>query len=288
MKKQKIKLIALGIAVLVIIAAAAVLILNKHYIFIAGEYIGVNCDKIELAETVPDGITRRTLDELRADSRVTFDESMMLVNTEYVLRDDFAPAISEYNDTGVLMNDCMKDAYASLSAAVSEKFDVRLLVSSDYRTAEEQANEYNEAPAVATVPGASEHQTGLALDVYVPYYASYGFIKTDAGQFVDRECWKYGFIIRYPVYGKSSTGIPYEPWHLRYVGAPHAKIIYNNRMTLEKYIKSLEVGKWYDVDGYLISRQTLDDDAGLDMPSDFAGAVISPDNTGYYIITVQK
>ncbi len=287
MKKPKIKYIALIVAAVVIISAAA-LIINKHFIFIAGEYIGVNCDKIELAGVSPDGVERRTLDELRADSRVTFDECMMLVNTEYVLKDDFTPAISEYNDTGVFMNDCMKDAYASLSSAVSDKFGVRLLVSSDYRTAEEQADEYDEAPAVATVPGASEHQTGLALDIYVPYYASYGFIKTDAGQFVNRECWKYGFIIRYPVYGKSSTGIPYEPWHIRYVGEPHAKIIYNNRVTLEEYIKSLEIGKWYDVDGYMISRQTLDGDAGLDLPDDFASAVISPDNTGCCIITVKK
>lgn len=122
--------------------------------------------------------------------------------------------------------------------------------------------------------------------MYVPYYASYGFLKTEAGRFVNSECSEYGFIIRYPSYGKSKTGVKFEPWHIRYVGEPHAKVIYNNHMTLEEYIASLEIGIWYEAQGYLISRQTLSGDGTLALPSGYARAVISPDNTGYYIITV--
>ena len=74
--------------------------------------------------------------------------------------------------------------------------------------------------------------------------------------------------------------------NIRYVGKPHAAIIYNDRLTLEKYIDSFETGEWYSADGYLISRQTVGE--SVTMPKAFGSAVISPDNTGCYIITVKQ
>ncbi len=271
----------------IILAATVFLCLNPQYPFIAGEFFGVRCKNTELSKVEPSGLDSVTLGALSADERVRFEESLMLVNTDFTLADDFAPDIVNYNDTGVQMNVCMTEHYASLSAAVKEKTGERLLVSSDFRTSEQQQEEFESAPAVATKPGASEHQTGLALDVYVPYYASYGFLKTEAGRFVNSECWKYGFIIRYPVFGEKETGIVFEPWHIRYVGFPHAKIIYNDHLTLEEYLASLEVGAWYEAEGYLISRQSSPD-GSLFIPSEFKEAVISPDNMGGYVVTVSK
>ena len=66
----------------------------------------------------------------------------------------------------------------ALSAAVKDQTGNKLYVSSDFRTAEEQQVLYDEDPLTATLPGASEHQTGLALDVYVAYYAGDAFIKS--------------------------------------------------------------------------------------------------------------
>ncbi len=272
---------------LIVAALAAFLLLNPQYTFAAGEYIGVNRKKVEMTKVSPGGLCSFTLDELGGDPRVRFDQSLMLVNKEHPLSYGFSPELAEYRDTGVMMNTCMTEAYASLSAAVAEKTGERLLVSSDYRTYEQQKEEYDASPTVATVPGASEHQTGLALDVYVKYYASYGFLKTEAGRFVNSECGKYGFIIRYPVYGEDETGIAFEPWHIRYVGMPHADIIYNNHITLEGYIGSLEKGAWYEAGGYLISRQDPGEDSSLQLPGEYGAAVISPDNTGAYIITVK-
>ena len=117
-------------------------------------------------------------------------------------------------------------------------------------------------------------------------YAGFGFIKSKAGRYVNEACWKYGFIIRYPSFGESETGIPFEPWHLRYVGEPHAKIIYNNHLTLEEYIQSLHMGVWYETDGYILSRQQANADGSLLMPNDFGKATISPDITGCYVITI--
>ena len=184
------------------------------------------------------------------------------------------------------MNACAAESYSELSAAVREKTDSKLLVMSSVRDAQEQTELYGRDSSTAAAPGTSEHQTGLGLDVYVKYFAGQGFVKSKAGQFVNSESWKYGFIIRYPSYGKSSTGIKFEPWHIRYVGKPHAAIIYNDRLTLEKYIDSLKKGEWYAADGYLISRQELGEK--VNMPKSYSSAVISPDNTGCYIITVRQ
>jgi D-alanyl-D-alanine carboxypeptidase len=136
----------------------------------------------------------------------------------------------------------MIDAYAQLSGVVKELTGNKLYVSSDLRTREEQEALYREDPATATIPGASEHQSGLALDVYVAYYAGDAFLKSPSGRFVNTHAHHYGFIIRYPAYGEEITGIRFEPWHIRYVGAPHARVIYNNQLTLEEYILSFEVG----------------------------------------------
>ena len=182
----------------------------------------------------------------------------------------------------------MLEAYAALSASVAEKYGKKLYVSSDFRSAEEQEQLYLEDPLTATEVGASEHQSGLALDVYVAKYAGDSFIKSKAGRYVNSNCYQYGFIIRYPSFGEESTGIRFEPWHIRYVGFPHAEVIYNNQMTLEEYILSLQVGEWYDVSGYLICRQALGESGEILLPETFKECVICPDNTGYYIVTVQK
>ncbi len=280
-KKSKKKIIIPISAAALLTLAAAFLYLNPHYLFIAGEYLGVNRKSIKITEITPADLAPVTLAELKEKDNTEFNQTLMLISEDYPLPDDFSPEISEYKDTGAFMDPCMQEKYAALSAEIKEKFDQRLYISSDFRTKEQQEQEYQNDPTLAEKPGCSEHQAGLALDLYVKYYAGKGFIKSKAGQYVNSHCHEYGFIIRYPVYGKSKTG--FEPWHIRYLGDIHAKIIYNNRLTLEDYIFSLKEGVWYQAEGCLISRQK---ENSLLLPKDYEKAVISPDNTGYYIITV--
>ena len=287
--KSKIKsFFPIAAALVVFFAISLGLYFNSHSIFVFFEKNGVFLDAVEMKLVDDMGETGQHLvSELELDARVTFDQSLMLINTEYMLGEDFAPEISEYKDTEVYMNSCMIDAYGAISAAVSERFGKKLYVSDDLRTEAEQEQLYIEMPDIATHPGASEHQSGLALDVYVAYFAGDSFIKSPVGRFVNSECYKYGFSIRYPSFGEDVTGIRFEPWHIRYVGEVHARIIYNNRLTLEEYILSLEVGAWYEVDGYFISRQAALE-GNLSLPMRFESCVISSDNTGYYIITLKK
>ncbi|MDE6148599.1 MAG: M15 family metallopeptidase [Ruminococcus sp.] len=167
---------------------------------------------------------------------ISEDQSLMLVNKNNTIPANFTADLTDYNEDGLKMNSCMTKAFKSLSDDVFNKFGENLYIMSGYRTAEEQLELYNnQGGSTAEIPGASEHQTGLALDVYVNNYAGYGFLKSETGQYVNSECWKYGFIIRYPMLKSDITGIDFEPWHIRYVGIPHAEIIYKKGITLEEY-----------------------------------------------------
>lgn len=271
-----------GLAVLL----AAVNVLKPDWCYLAVDAMSPHGGTVELREVSPEdfALTEYTLQELAEDDRVTIDQSMLLINTEYPLEEGFAPELATCGDAEVWVNRCLVDSYEALKETVQELHRQPLYIRSAYRTAREQEETIQEDGAVAAPLNTSEHQAGLALDVYVPYYAGAAFLKSEAGQYVNSNCWQYGFIIRYPYYGEKETGIGYEPWHLRYVGLPHAEIIYRNRLTLEEYLDSLKVGEYYQFDGYLISRQKGEP---LCLPEAFRSAVVSRDNTGGYAVTVE-
>lgn len=88
-------------------------------------------------------------------------------------------------------------------------------------------------------PGESEHQSGLAIDVTIDGVGLHEeFGHTKEGKWLNDNCHKYGFIIRYPKNKEAITGFLYEPWHIRYVGIDVAHIIYKNDITLEEYINN--------------------------------------------------
>ena len=89
-----------------------------------------------------------------------------------------------------------------------------------------------EARRTAAKPGHSEHQLGLAVDINS---------QTEGGElalydWLAENAWRYDFILRYPQGGEDVTGIDYEPWHYRYVGADAARAIYEQGCTLEEYL----------------------------------------------------
>ena len=82
--------------------------------------------------------------------------------------------------------------------------------------------------------GYSENQAGLAIDL-ATWNPEFG--DTPAGKWINDNCYKFGFIIRYPKGQEKYTGYPYESWHIRYVGNELAKKLYNsgNWISMEKY-----------------------------------------------------
>lgn len=99
----------------------------------------------------------------------------------------------------------------------------------------------NEAYKLIALPGASEHQTGLAVDF--AYYENGIYddnVKEDDKEaiWLKENAWKYGFILRYPKGKEEITGFNFEPWHFRFVGLELAKELYEQNITLEEYYRN--------------------------------------------------
>lgn len=108
---------------------------------------------------------------------------------------------------------------------------------SGYRSYNRQKELYTGSPYVA-LPGTSEHQSGLALDVSCPssnLELKESFADTPEGIWLARNASLYGFILRYPKNKEDITGVPYEPWHIRYVGKELASCLTLTGLTLEEY-----------------------------------------------------
>lgn len=130
------------------------------------------------------------------------------------------------------------------------------LICSAYRTQETQQDLFNnkvakleaggkshdeavrEAGTVVAVPGTSEHQLGLTVDVVDVNNQNLTEEqeKTPTQKWLMANSWRYGFIHRYPNSKSDITGIIYEPWHYRYVGTDAAQEIFNKGITLEEYL----------------------------------------------------
>ena len=124
------------------------------------------------------------------------------------------------------------------------------LINESYRTAERQQeimdkyvsnyragglseeDAVKKALTVVAVPGTSEHQLGLALDIIAEYDSD----SSATWEWLRDHCWHYGFILRYPADKVKVTGISYEPWHFRYVGIDAAREIMEQGITLEEYL----------------------------------------------------
>ncbi|HWQ29361.1 MAG TPA: M15 family metallopeptidase, partial [Negativicutes bacterium] len=150
----------------------------------------------------------------------------------------------------------MEQLDSMLGAAYNEGVSGAVITSA-YRTFEKQTSLFNnktsllsrkmnrktameEASKVVALPGASEHQTGLAVDI-----SSEGmglvrnFADTTQGKWLANNSWKFGFVVRYPGDKSGITGIIFEPWHIRYVGNGHAEIMKARNLCLEEYVDYL-------------------------------------------------
>ena len=122
-------------------------------------------------------------------------------------------------------------------------------VASGYRTQEKQQSLYDEkiqeyraqgysaeeavrqAQRWVAVPGTSEHQLGIAVDINGAVWEVYPWLQANS--------YKYGFIFRYPGEKTSLTGTAEEVWHYRYVGVEAAAQIYERGLCLEEYLETL-------------------------------------------------
>lgn len=182
------------------------------------------------------------------------NSNLILVNKYNYLTEDYIPEnleeISiEYARSGMQLASEAKEAFETLSQE-AKKDGMTIIAMSSYRSYDYQVNLYNNyvksdgkdaADTYSARPGFSEHQTGLAVDIYNKELPYTSFEETKEFEWMQKNAYKYGFILRFPKDKVNITGYQYEAWHYRYVGKKAAKYIHDHNITLEEYyIKKVE------------------------------------------------
>ncbi len=180
----------------------------------------------------------------------TSKEELLLVNKYYHLTEDYVPedlvkvSNKYYYGENHQVREKLYNAFINMwNAAYKE--DIYLIMNSTYREYSEQLNVYKdyersigsiEADKIAARAGYSEHQTGLAIDVFsTKYTTTSNFKDSDAYLWLKKNAYKYGFIERYPEDKENITGFQAEAWHWRYVGVEVATYIQENKITFDEY-----------------------------------------------------
>ena len=173
---------------------------------------------------------------------------LMLVNKFYQLDEGYEPEdlteISQYYayDGMYASKVLIEDLSAMLDAARAQGYT--LVVSQGYRSYKDQEDTYksiedingtNYADSVAARAGHSEYQTGLSLSI-----EPYGKVVEDVNmspehKWLINNCYKYGFILRFPENTKSITGFESDDWRFRYVGVDASSKIHNENITFDEY-----------------------------------------------------
>lgn len=203
-------------------------------------------------ETKEASVTDGTVSEKEADAD---DWRLILVNKQNPVPDDYNAELSNINSSLMADSRIIDDIYDMLEAANRDGVD--LMICSAYRSYDRQTTLFNNkmnklmakgmnymdayqlGSMSVTVPGTSEHQLGLALDILTGSYTAMddGFGETKAGIWLRDNAADYGFILRYPQGKEEITGIIYEPWHFRYVSKDYSKEITNLGVCLEEYLE---------------------------------------------------
>lgn len=188
------------------------------------------------------------------DNAVLKEWNLKLVNKENSVDRDYVPELEEIDD-GIKFDKRAISYLKNMINAMYKEGITKIWVQSAYRSYEKQEELFNNkvkyyknqgksqqeaetlAQTVVQRPEMSEHNLGLAADFNT---VTNEFEKTKAFKWLQENAQDYGFILRYPKDKQDITGITYESWHWRYVGAEHAKIIKEKGFCLEEYIEYLK------------------------------------------------
>lgn len=229
----------------------------------ANEAVSSASNEVQTKETVTQPSTEETTEETTQETTpagnytangflieeidgATYIDGVLIANKTYGLPSTFVPTnpenpVTEERSVKCLDKDLMNAWNSLLKDATKE--GLNLYISSGYRSYDYQSKIYNnyvkadgveKADTYSSRPGNSEHQTGLCFDLNT---IEDSFQYTEEGKWVNDNCYKYGFCIRFPKGKEEYTGYQYESWHLRYVGEELATKLYNNGdwISLEEY-----------------------------------------------------
>lgn len=181
------------------------------------------------------------------------DWRLILINKQHPIPENYNFKLGIIKDGMMCDERILEDLLAMMQAAKDD--GINLIIRSPYRTDGRQETNFNNriklymsqgysymdayklTSQVITVPGASEHQVGLALDITSDTYGELnsGFADTEAGRWLAAHGWEYGFTLRYPDGKEYITSIDFEPWHYRYVGREAAAAMQQENICLEEF-----------------------------------------------------
>ena len=183
--------------------------------------------------------------------------NLMLVNGTHFVEDGYEPKLAEVENNYMVDARIVKDLQAMLRDG--RRAGMNFWICSAYRSMEKQIQLYDnkvkrlqgegmsftqaqlQAGKEVAYPGTSEHHLGLAVDIVAKDYQLLDDKQADTkeAKWLKENCWRYGFILRYPLDKTEETGIVFEPWHYRYVGIEAAKEIMEQGICLEEYLETL-------------------------------------------------
>ncbi len=179
--------------------------------------------------------------------------NLVLVNKYYYLDENYVPdnlvtigTKYSWGDEGTQKaTQETFDAFVNMHTAAYDEVGIYLMISSSYRSYADQASVYETyklnrgeryADTIAARPGHSEHQTGLALDIFSTASSNRAeFVNSQAFLWLELNAHKYGFILRYAEDEVDTTGYEFESWHYRYVGVDTALKVYDSGLTYDEY-----------------------------------------------------
>ncbi|MDE6748348.1 MAG: M15 family metallopeptidase [Lachnospiraceae bacterium] len=176
--------------------------------------------------------------------------NLILVNTWNEIPEDYDVTLTELSN-GQEVDSRIYPYLQDLFDAMRED-GIYPIVREGYRTADEQQRILDDkvmafiregysksrakrlAEKWVAIPGTSEHQLGIAVDINADKEKS---SNEEVYEWLAENAYKYGFILRYPQGKEDITGTAYEPWHYRYVGEEAAEEIFNRQICLEEYFE---------------------------------------------------
>lgn len=186
---------------------------------------------------------------------------LFVVNKEYKLSEHYAPAITTISAYGVgreIREDLLDPLTHLLEVSKADGVDLHIV--SGFRSYAKQNKVFSrksgkvgtkKAADVVAIPGASEHQLGLAVDISYDNWMGINQNLENAkqGKWVRTKGYEHGFIVRYLREYEDVTGYSYEPWHIRYVGEAHSKrILELGEPPLEHYVSLLRAERFRGYD----------------------------------------
>ncbi len=210
------------------------------------------------------------------DNEAVNSGSLIVVNNDVEYKGSEDDLISMYdvkNSDGTKSYDVMnadvklrKDAASALNdmikAFASETNHEDIVIDGGYRSVSLQQELYDAAEdkSAAAKPGFSDYHTGYSIDLGIS--ADDGTVSDFDGKgdysWFESNCYRFGYILRYPEGKKEYTGFDYRPWHFRYVGKAHAYYISKNNLCLEEYLENMKQHE------YTQTHLTFSDDNGND------------------------